>query len=102
MDDYVETLQGFKELIAIDISEYVNDAQQRFFVGETMNMSDLCALARRHALDSDAVFYQLPSSVNLGLVMIDCKSVKTMLAAKHKSISSKVVVCIVYRLIIIS
>ena len=31
MDDYVETLTDFKELIAIDINEYVNEAQKKFF-----------------------------------------------------------------------
>ena len=92
MDEYVETLQDFKELIAIDINDYVNEAQKKFFPAnsETMNMTELCALARKHALDSEQIFYQLPSSINLGLVMIDCKSVKSMLAAKHKAVSSKV------------
>jgi len=92
MNDYIETLQDFKELIAIDINEYANEAQKKFFPtnGEALNMTDLCALARKHALDSEQIFYQLPSSVNLGLVMIDCKSVKSMLAAKHKAVSSKV------------
>lgn len=33
-----------------------------------MNLPELCALARKHALDSDAVFYALPSTVNLGIL----------------------------------
>lgn len=93
MDEYLETLKDFKELIAIDINEYANEAQKKFFPAnsETMNMVELCALARKHALDSEQIFYQLPTSVNLGLVMIDCKSVKAMLAAKHKAVSAKVI-----------
>ena len=31
MDEYVETLTDFKELIAIDINDYVNEAQNKFF-----------------------------------------------------------------------
>lgn len=88
MARYIDTLTAYKELIEIDIPQYCKDAEQRFFPGETMNMSDLCALARQHALDAETVQDYLPSSLSIGFVMIDCKSVKTMLAAKHKAIST--------------
>ena len=35
MDEYVETLTDFKELIAIDINEYVSEAQKKFFPANT-------------------------------------------------------------------
>eukprot|EP01038_Epipyxis_sp_PR26KG_P005424 gene5424-7514_t len=89
MNDYLNTLMDFKELIEIDVNAYALEAEKKFFSNDTMNLPDLCTLARKHALDSDAVFYQLPSSIDLGLVLVDCKSVKTMLSAKHKLISGK-------------
>jgi len=89
MTDYLATLQDYKTLIEIDIDQYTADAVKRFFPGEQMNMPELCALARQHARDSESVSNDLPSSVSIGLIQIDCKSVKTMLAAKHKAISNK-------------
>ena len=89
MNDYITTLQDYKTLIEIDIDQYTADAVKKFFPGEQMNMAELCALARQHARDSESVSNDLPSSVSIGLIQIDCKSVKTMLAAKHKAISNK-------------
>ena len=47
---------------------YAEEAEARFCNAETqvMNLPELCAMARKHATDSDAVFYALPSTVNLG------------------------------------
>jgi dynein heavy chain len=89
MGVYIETLQDYKTLIEIDIEQYTAEAVKKFFPGETMSMPELCALARKHARDSESVMNDLPSSVSIGLVQIDCKSVKTMLAAKHKAIANK-------------
>ena len=51
---------------------YAEEAEARFCNAETqvMNLPELCAMARKHATDSDAVFYALPSTVNLGTVVI--------------------------------
>jgi dynein heavy chain len=89
LDVYLETLTAFKDLIQIDINAYSANAEAKFFAGETINMTELTALARKHAVDSEAIFYLLPTIINVGLVMIDLKSVKTMLAAKHKAIAAK-------------
>jgi dynein heavy chain len=89
MTEYIGTLLDYKTLIEIDIEQYTAEAVKKFFPGETMNMPELCALARKHARDSESVMNDLPSSVSIGLVQIDCKSVKTMLAAKHKAIANK-------------
>jgi dynein heavy chain len=89
MHKYLETLSAFKELIEIDINEYALEAEKKFFPGETMNLPDLCALAKKHMQDSEAIFNYLPSSLNLGLVLIDCKGVKNMLSAKHKAIAAR-------------
>lgn len=89
MADYLTMLTGFMDLISIDINSYAVDAEAKFCPGETMNLPDLCALARKHALDAEAVAHMLPSNLNLGLVMVDCKSVKIMLAGKHKAIAAK-------------
>ena len=47
---------------------YSAEAEIRFFDPETrkMNLPELCALATKHALEADAVFFALPSTVNLG------------------------------------
>jgi hypothetical protein len=84
MQEYIGFLIDYKTLIEIDVDEYTANAEEKFFPGESMNMADLSALARQHAHDSESISYDLPSSVSIGLVLIDCKSVKTMLAAKHK------------------
>ena len=90
MHDYLETLHEFMELISIDIKEYAAEAEAKWGNAEgTMNLPELCNLAKKHAVDSEAIFYALPSNVNLGLVMVDCRSIKKMLAMKHKNIAAK-------------
>ena len=90
MHDYLVTLQEFMELISIDIKAYADDVEAKWGNAETsMNLPEICNLARRHAVDSEAIFHALPSDVDLGMVKIDCRNVKKMLAAKHKSIAAK-------------
>lgn len=89
LTDYLATLIDFKDLIEIDITKYVADAEAKFFPNDTMNMNDLCELAQKHQNEAENVFHQLPSSISVGLVMIDCKIVKTLLSAKHKEIAAK-------------
>ena len=47
---------------------YSAEAEIRFCDPTTnqLNLPELCALATKHALEADAVFYALPSTVNLG------------------------------------
>ena len=90
MHDYLKTLHEFMELISIDIKAYAADAEAKWGNAEgTMNLPELCNLAKKHAVDSEAIFYALPSNVNLGMIMVDCRNVKKMLAAKHKQIAVK-------------
>lgn len=88
MNVYLGTLHAFKELISIDIKTYEKEAENKFCSGETMNLPDLCALAHKHAVESEEVVHMLPSTISLGIVMIDCRTVKAMLSAKHKSIAA--------------
>lgn len=88
---YLDTLDAFKELIAIDINGYAKEAELRFCTakeGEYMNLPDLCKLAHKHMMDSKEIVNMLPSTICLGLVNLDCRSVRTMLSAKHKSIAT--------------
>ena len=89
MHNYLNTLGDFMELVQIDLNTYAIEMENKFCPGENMNLPDLTALASKHAHESDAIFYMLPSFINVGLVSIDLKSVKTMLAAKHKTIAAK-------------
>ena len=86
---YLDTLIDYKTLIEIDIDEYTNNAILKYFPNDTMNMIDLCQLACQHLKDSEYVMNDLPTSVSIGLIQIDCKNVKNMLASKHKAISTK-------------
>jgi dynein heavy chain, axonemal len=88
MDQYLETLVPFLELISIDINEYAAEAEQKYFK-DSMNMADLCTVAKSHADQSEVILTQFPTSVSLGLVQIDCKSMRAMLASKHRAISTK-------------
>ena len=49
---------------------YSAEAEIRFCDPTTsqLNLPELCALATKHALEADAVFYALPSTVNLGKI----------------------------------
>lgn len=89
MKEYIGTLENFMELIQIDVKTYASEAEAKFCPGETMNLPDLCALAKKHSYDAEAVHHMLPASVNLGLIFIDCKVVKNLLSSKHKMIASK-------------
>ena len=89
MDEYLLTLSQFTDLISIDIDVYAQEAVERFTLNDQINLPELCALARQHAGDADAVFNLLPTAVSLGLVMVDCNVVKTMLSSKHKNIAAK-------------
>jgi dynein heavy chain len=94
MHDYLATLGAFMELIGIDIVSYVKEAEAKFCPGEALNLPDLCALARKHAADAENVQHMLPSNLNLGMVLVDCKSVKILLAQKHRDIASKLFECL--------
>ena len=88
MEDYIKTLAPLMELIEIDIATYSEEAETKFCSGEIMQLNEIANLAHKHAQDAEAVVHMLPSSINLGFVIIDCKMVKQMLSAKHKSIAS--------------
>jgi dynein heavy chain, axonemal len=89
MDLYLEQLHGFLDIISLDIKSYANDAEAKYCNGETLNLAELCLLAKNHMVEADAVFHKLPSSINLGMVLVDCKIVKNLLSAKHKNIASR-------------
>ena len=88
LDQYLHTLDDFKELISIDIKNYARDAEMKFCGGDHKNLEGLRNLAQKHAIDSEEVLQMLPSTVSLGLVLVDCRTVKSMLSAKHKSIAT--------------
>lgn len=89
MEVYLDTLTAFIELINLDVNEYAVEAEAKFFAKEAMNMAELCELAKKHAFDSEHILNNFPSGISLGFVMVDCKSVRSMMAAKHKAISTK-------------
>lgn len=89
MDMYLSQLDPFIELVLIDINQYAEEAEERFFSKEAMNMAELSELAQKHASESEDILNNFPATVSLGFIQIDCKSVRTMLAAKHKAISTK-------------
>ena len=88
MEEYIGTLVELMGLIRIDMDSYVASAVEQYCGGEVLNLADLCKLALRHEEDSATVVHMLPSNVTIGLVNIDCKTVKVMLSQKHKQISS--------------
>lgn len=88
LTEYLNTLHLFKDLISIDIKTYSQEAEVKYCSGDNMNLPELCNLAYKHSQDSEEVVHQLPSTINLGLVLVDCRSVKTMLSAKHKAIAA--------------
>ena len=90
MNSYLYTLNEFMELISIDIKSYAEEAEQKFCPNpETFKLDELCELAQKHAAESESVFTKLPSFCSLGLVIIDGRSIKTLLANKHKTIATK-------------
>ncbi|RYG69727.1 hypothetical protein EON64_02010, partial [archaeon] len=89
MDEYLETLFPFVELISIDVAEYAVEAEKKFFGKDVMQMAELCSLARSHANQSEEIMSSFPTVVSLGLVMVDCKNTRSMLAAKHRAIATK-------------
>jgi len=92
MTEYLGKLSGLMDLIEIDIKSYCAGAVERFttVVGDEKNirLEDLCNLAKKHDADAIAVVKMLPSSVNLGLMVVDCKAIKAMLRDKHKLIAA--------------
>lgn len=87
LNQYLVTLDDFVELISLDIKSYANDAEARFCSNESLNLSELCDLALNHMNEAETVFHKLPSSINLGIVLVDCKIVKNLLSVKHKNIA---------------
>jgi dynein heavy chain len=89
MQEYIETLGDLMGLIQIDMDTYVGDAVERCCGGEVLNLAELAKLAVTHEEDAKTVVDLLPSSVTIGLITIDCKTVKTMLSGKHLEISHR-------------
>lgn len=89
MDEYLLQLNDFLDIISLDIKTYTTENEKKFCSGENPNLIELCQLAEHHIKESDDILHRLPSSINLGFVLIDCKSVKQLLSIKHKNISSK-------------
>lgn len=89
MDDYLLTLSDFMDLINLDVAEYAAEAEKKFFAKDQMNMVELCNLAKKHEADAEDISTHFPTAISLGFIMIDCKSLRTMLAAKHKTIATK-------------
>jgi dynein heavy chain len=89
MDDYLNTLTDFMDLIGIDVNAYADEAEAKFFAKDQMQMADLCALAKNHESQAEQISNNFPTAISLGFVMIDCKTLRTMLSAKHKLIATK-------------
>ena len=90
MYEYLQSLKPFLELFSIDIKQYALDAEKKYCPGENLaNIQELCNLAKKHGVDSESIYHALPSAVSLGIVLVDCKMVKSMLSNKHRAISSK-------------
>lgn len=90
LSTYLETLSVFTDLISIDVRQYAIDMESKYCPNaDTMDLAGLCAVAKKHADDSESVFNMLPSHVSTGLVFIDCKVMKNLLSLKHKSIATK-------------
>eukprot|EP01033_Poteriospumella_lacustris_P000280 gene286-182_t len=89
METYLTTLTEFSDLINLDVNDYAAQAEAKYFANDTMQMAELCELAKKHAFDSEHILNNFPSSISLGFVMIDCKSVRSVMAAKHKAIATK-------------
>eukprot|EP01041_Mallomonas_annulata_P000971 gene971-1882_t len=89
MRDYLNSLQHLIDLVSIDIKQYAADAEKKYCVGEVMNLEEICNLAKKHSADAEDIYNALPSNINLGIVLIDCKLVKNLLSNKHKSIAAK-------------
>jgi dynein heavy chain len=89
MEEYLDTLGDFMELISTDPETLALEMEEKHCpVDGVMNLSEIINAARQHSIDAEAIFYQLPSSVSLGIILIDLKSVKTLLAQKHKIIAA--------------
>jgi dynein heavy chain len=88
MGEYLNTLHAFTELISIDIKQYCKEAEAKCCSAEAMNLPDLCALAVKHAEEAEEIPHMLPSAISLGMVLVDCRSVKNMLSQKHKAIAA--------------
>ena len=73
MNTYLLTLTNFMDLIEIDVKSYAAEAEAKFCPGDTYNLPELCALARKHSAESESVFHMLPSFCSLGFVLIDCR-----------------------------
>lgn len=89
MDIYLSKLSDFTDLISIDVKDYIADAEKKFCQSEIINLVEITNLAKKHSEESESVYHMLPSSINLGMVLVDCKIVKQMLSAKHKLIASR-------------
>ena len=77
------------DLISIDVGTYATEAEQKFCQGDQLLLDQLYALADEHKENATTVSDGIPNEISLGLVLVDCRSVKRMLSDKHKLIASK-------------
>lgn len=89
MDKYLQTLTPFIDLISINTADYVKDAEAKYCPANgPLDIAGLCTLAKKHTADAERVFNAFPSTISLGIILIDLKALKKMLANKHTSIAT--------------
>jgi dynein heavy chain len=98
METYLTTLTEFSDLINLDVSEYAAQAEAKYFANDAIQMPDLCELAKKHAFDSEHILNSFPSGISLGFIMVDCKTVRSMMASKHKAIATKLFQLMEYKM----
>ena len=91
MENYLQTLHPFVDLISLDVADYVKAQEAKFCPdGGTMDLVGLCNLAKSHDADAETVFNAFPSTISLGIILIDLKALKKMLSNKHTTIAARI------------
>ena len=91
MEKYLQTLHPFVDLISLDVADYIKTQEEKFCPdGGAMDLVGLCNLAKTHDADAETVFNAFPSTINLGIILIDLKALKKMLSNKHTTIAAKI------------
>ena len=89
MEQYLDTLVPFLDLISINTDDYVKEAEAKYCPRSgALDIAGLCQLAKKHTADAERVFNAFPSTISLGIILIDLKALKKMLASKHTSIAT--------------
>jgi hypothetical protein len=84
MDEYLSKFSKYRDLINLQVDQYVQQ-----FASQEHDLKDVRKLILQHTKEKAKIEKEIPKTVWLGIVLVNCDDVRKKLSMKHRDIIQK-------------